>query len=142
MTNSQDPGGAYGRVMTRSEVASWLAVSVPTLMARVRAGDIPASRIGGEWRFWRPTLESHLFSQEAPVEANGREANRREADVITTGQLGEILQLSAESIRARIEDGSIPASKIGNHYRIYWPTIRARLEAGEDFGPKDRPSAM
>ena len=66
------------------------------------------------------------------------EANRRDADVITTAQLGEILQLSAESIRARIDDGSIPASKIGKHYRIYWPTIRARLEAGEDFAPGDR----
>ena len=72
------------------------------------------------------------------MEATGGEPNRREPDVITTAQLGEILQLSAESIRARIEDGSIPASKIGNHYRIYWPTIRARLEAGEDFVPQAR----
>ena len=134
MTNPQDPDDTPdGRVMTRSEVASWLAMSVPTLMARVRAGDVPASRIGGEWRFWRPTLESRLFSQEATVEAH------READVITTAQLGELLQLSAESIRARIEDGSIPASKIGNHYRIFWPTIRARLAAGEDFVPRSRP---
>jgi len=134
MTDLQDPDATpEARVMTRSEVASWLATSVPTLMARVQAGDIPASRIGGEWRFWRPLLKSRLFSQEAPVQAD-----RHEPDVITTAQLGEILQLGAESIRARIEDGSIPASKIGNQYRIYWPTIRARLESGEDFAPQDR----
>lgn len=134
MTDTQHPAATPdARVMTRSEVASWLAMSVPTLMARVRAGGVPASRIGGEWRFWRPALESRLFSQEAPVQAN-----RHEPDVITTAQLGELLQLSAESIRARIEDGSIPASKIGNNYRIYWPIIRARLEAGEDFVPQER----
>lgn len=136
MTDPHDPPVARDeRIMTRTEVASWLALSLPTLMARVRDGDIPASRIGAEWRFWRPTLRSRLFPQEAPAEPD-----RHEAEILTTAQLAELLQLTGETVRARIEDGSIPASRIGNHWRIYWPAIRARLEAGENFTPRGEPT--
>lgn len=114
-------------------MASWLVLSVPTLMARVRAGDIPASRIGAEWRFWRPTLQAHLFAQLADAAAY-----RDEADIITTAQLAHRLQLTGETVRARIEDGSIPATKIGNQFRIFWPVIRARLAAGENFTPAEK----
>lgn len=133
MTDPHDPPVAPDeQVMTRTEVASWLALSIPTLMARVREGEIPASRIGAEWRFWRPALRSRLFPQEAPTEPR-----RHEAEVLTTAQLAELLQLTGETVRARIEDGSIPASRIGNQWRIYWPAIRARLEAGENFTPRE-----
>lgn len=132
MTNPSDPPVTDDRVMTRNEVASWLAISLPTLMARVEAGDVPASRIGKEWRFWRPALAHRLFALEAPVEST-----RHDAEIITTTQLAERLQLTSETVRARIDDGSIPASKIGNTYRIYWPAIRAKLESGEDFTPRE-----
>ena len=133
MTDPPDPPAARDeRVMTRTEVASWLALSIPTLMTRIREGEIPATRIGGEWRFWRPALRARLFPAEAPPEPD-----RNEPEVLTTAQLAELLRLTGETIRARIEDGSIPASRIGNQWRIYWPAIRARLEAGENFTPRD-----
>ena len=136
MTDPHDPPVAPDeRVMTRTEVASWLSLSFPTLMARISDGEIPASRIGGEWRFWRPTLRSRLFPAEAPPEPE-----RDEPEVLTTAQLAQLLQLTGETVRARIEDGSIPASRIGNHWRIYWPAIRARLEAGENFTPRGNPT--
>lgn len=135
MTDPHDPPVAPDeRVMTRTEVASWLSLSLPTLMARISDGEIPASRIGGEWRFWRPTLRSRLFPQAPP------EPERHEPEVLTTAQLAQLLQLTGETVRARIEDGSIPASRIGNHWRIYWPAIRARLEAGENFTPREPPT--
>lgn len=136
MTDPHDPPVAPDeRIMTRTEVASWLALSIPTLMARVRDGEVPGSRIGAEWRFWRPALRARLFPHEAPAEPH-----RIEAEVVTTAQLAELLQLTGETVRARIEDGSIPASKIGNQWRIYWPAIRARLEAGENFTPREEPT--
>ena len=136
MTDPHDPPAARDeRIMTRTEVASWLALSIPTLMARVREGKIPASRIGAEWRFWKPAVRSRLFPQEAPMEPH-----RADLEVLTTAQLAEILQFTGETVRARIEDGSIPASKTGNQWRVYWPAIRARLEAGENFTPRDEPA--
>ena len=137
MTEPQDPGSPHDvRIMTTSEVAAWLSLSVPTLMSRVRAGEIPASRIGAEWRFWRPTLEVRLFAQ-GPAAESGDD----QAEVLTTAQLADRLRLTGETVRARIEDGSIPASRIGNQFRIFWPTIRGRLEAGEDFTPAQRTSS-
>lgn len=127
----EPPGPTDDRIMTRNEVASWLTFSLPTLAARVRDGDISASRIGGEWRFWRPTLLTHLFPHQAPPEPH-----RPEAEIITTAELAQILRLTGETARARIEDGSIPATKTGNQWRIHWPTIRARLEAGDNFPPR------
>ena len=135
MTDPSDsPSAADDRIMTRNEVAAWLALSLPTLMAHVRDGKIPATQIGAEWRFWRPALRTRLFPQHAPPEPD-----RHEAEVITTAQLAKLLRLTGETVRARIDDGSIPASKIGNHWRIYWPTIRTRLETGGNFTPQEDP---
>lgn len=137
MTDPSDsPDAADDRVMTRNEVAAWLTLSLPTLMAHIRDGVIPASQIGGEWRFWRPALLTRLFPQQAPPAPDRHE---HDVEVITTAQLGKLLRLTGETVRARIDDGSIPASKIGNHWRIYWPTIRARLQAGENFTPQGDP---
>lgn len=134
MTDPLDPATpADDRIMTRTEVASWLALSLPTLMTLVRKGEIPASRIGGEWRFWRPTLRSHLFPRDAPPEPQ-----RHEPEIITIAELAHTLQLTGETVRARIEDGSIPATRIGNRWRIHWPTIHARLEAGDNFTAGDK----
>lgn len=133
MTDPLDPPTAADqRIMTRTEAASWLGVSLPTLMALVRNGEIPASRIGAEWRFWLPSLRLRLFPHQAPPEPH-----RHEAEVITTAQLAQTLRLTGETVRARIEDGSIPAIRTGNQWRLHWPTIRARLEAGDNFAPRN-----
>lgn len=124
------PTTADDRIITRTEAASWLGVSLPTLMALIRNGEIPASRIGGEWRFWLPSLRTRLFPHHAPPEPQ-----RQEPEIITTAQLAHTLQLTSETVRARIEDGSIPATRLGNQLRIHWATIRARLEAGDNFTP-------
>lgn len=127
MTDDTTTDPVAGHVMTTSEVMTWLGLSRPALVAQIQAGDVPASRIGGEYRFWRPTLLRQFFGQEQAVEP-GR-------DVITPDDLAERLRLSAQTVRSRIADGSIPASKFGNQWRIWWPTILGRLEKGEDFPP-------
>lgn len=132
MSNPTDPGREDERIMTTNEVASWLSVSVAHLNRQAQAGVIPSSRIGGERRFWRPLLLVKLFPQEPVMGLDD------EPDVLTPDELAAALRVTPQTVSRRIQDGSIPASKIGSIYRIYWPTIRARLEAGEDFLPTDQ----
>lgn len=137
MTDHTDPSRHDDRIMTPREVASWLAIPLTNLSLRSKTGDVPSSRIGtGERRYWRPLLRAKLFSQGQAA----MEPSPDEPEVITLEELALRLRLSAQTLGRRIEDGSIPASKIGNQYRIYWPSIRARLEAGHDFPATKRPT--
>lgn len=120
------------RILMTSEVAAWLSLTEPTITQHIHNGLIPASRLGSEWRFWRPSLLARLFPEAEPVSVDEDEEG---PDIITIEQLAERLQLSVPTIRLRIDDGSLPASRIGKTWRIYWPTIKDRLVRGENFDP-------
>jgi|NGEPerStandDraft_6_1074524.scaffolds.fasta_scaffold88955_2 excisionase family DNA binding protein len=123
-------GGPDPRIMTTSEVAKWLYLTEPTITQHIQRGLIPASRLGSEWRFWRPLLISRLFPEAEQVSSD-----ESDPDIITIEELADRLRLSVPTVRMRIEDQSIPASRIGKIWRIYWPTIRDRLAEGKDFAP-------
>lgn len=53
-------------ILTLEEAAALLRVSAEALKADAERGDVPARRIGGEWRFARPTLWNWLASPPAP----------------------------------------------------------------------------
>ena len=60
---TREHGGAY---LTVAEVAAELACSEPTVRRRIRAGDIPAVRLGGPGsgvRIPRAGLEAWLWSE-------------------------------------------------------------------------------
>ena len=129
MTADDDSNSADLRIMNTNEVAEWLGTATATLLTQVRNGAIPASRIGAEWRFWRPLLTRVLFAEQAdPVDSS-----LDQPEVLTTAQLAQKLQIGVATIRRRASDGTIPATKIGNDFRFYWPAIKRRLENGEDF---------
>ena len=124
MSNPVGPGPHQThRVLTANEVATWLGLSEPTVIQHV-----PNSRIGNEYRFWRASVCA-LFPEVEPVDDDD------DAGVITIEELAARLRLSTPTVRARIEDKSIPATRIGKAFRIYWPTIRDRLAQGKDFAP-------
>lgn len=120
---SDDP-----RIMSTHEVAQWLSTTASTLLAQVHAGTIPSSRIGAEFRYWRPLLTRTLFGESEPPMPE-----YDVPEVLTAAQLAQKLQIGVATIRRRATDGSIPATRIGNDFRFYWPAIRRRLENGESF---------
>ena len=75
-------------------------------------------------------LISRLFPEAEQVSSD-----ESDPDIITIEELADRLRLSVPTVRMRIEDQSIPASRIGKIWRIYWPTIRDRLAEGKDFAP-------
>lgn len=64
---SEDLGGytvgatdPFPRVMTVEEVAAYLQISLRSVYNLAAAGEIPAVKIAGQWRFYRPELERWL----------------------------------------------------------------------------------
>ena len=49
-------------VMTVSDVAEFLHIPVSTVYELTRRGELPARRVGRNWRFLRPRLEEFLWS--------------------------------------------------------------------------------
>ncbi|PIQ83043.1 MAG: hypothetical protein COV76_00415 [Candidatus Omnitrophica bacterium CG11_big_fil_rev_8_21_14_0_20_64_10] len=55
--NSED------RLMTIKEVAEYLAIHEMTLYALIHESDIPAMKLGGQWRFKKSMLDEWLSNE-------------------------------------------------------------------------------
>ena len=53
-------------LLTASEVAKYLRVKTETVYKLIRNGDLPAARIGGQWRFREIELERWVEARMAP----------------------------------------------------------------------------
>jgi excisionase family DNA binding protein len=65
------PGSQSGNtpqfgILTLTEAAEYLRISEPKLAELATDGDVPARRIGGEWRFLRKALDDWLRSGIRP----------------------------------------------------------------------------
>ena len=48
------------RMMTIKEVAEYLSVHEKTIYRLVKSGELPALRVGGQWRFEKKVLDSWI----------------------------------------------------------------------------------
>ena len=72
MTSSKGPGALGGALLTVAEVAGVLRVSSMTVYRLIKAGEIPALRIGKNYRIRERDLETYLAAGSvAADEANG-----------------------------------------------------------------------
>ncbi|MBU0606407.1 MAG: helix-turn-helix domain-containing protein [Armatimonadetes bacterium] len=85
-------------VMTTEQAAEFLQTSRDTILRKARRGELPAAKLGREWRFNRTELNAWLAdggdSEEAAFnEAFDREYARRKADPANqrTRPLDEVL---------------------------------------------------
>lgn len=56
-------------ILTADEVATWLKLSKRSIVDLARRGELPARKVGKEWRFSRSALEQFLVEQEKPGES-------------------------------------------------------------------------
>lgn len=54
---------ASSQLLTTDEVLAYLKVTPRTIYRLIRAGEIPALRVGRQWRFRRSDLDAWLDSQ-------------------------------------------------------------------------------
>ncbi len=50
-------------IMTTQEVADYLRLTEATVYKLAQAGELPAVKLGGSWRFYRKLLDDWLRSQ-------------------------------------------------------------------------------
>ena len=60
------------KIMTVCEVATYLSMHKITIYKLIKAGIIPAFKIGGQWRFKKSTIDNWI--------ARGMNKNRSEAE--------------------------------------------------------------
>lgn len=60
------------QLLTTSQTAELLQRTVPWVQAAAKTGDIPASRIGGRWRFDPDELDRWLLSLRPVPRTDGR----------------------------------------------------------------------
>lgn len=47
-------------IMTVDQVAAWLQIGARSVYNMAAAHEIPAAKVGGQWRFYRPVIERWL----------------------------------------------------------------------------------
>lgn len=52
------------RIMTINELAKYLRLHTSTVYRMVRLGEIPASKIGNQWRFRKDVIDAWIANQE------------------------------------------------------------------------------
>jgi excisionase family DNA binding protein len=61
-----DPSGTQ-QLLTTSDVLDYLRINVRTLYRLIGAGELPAIRIGRQWRIQRRDLDAWLDQHRAPA---------------------------------------------------------------------------
>lgn len=80
----------YPEIMNVEEVADFFRVSNQTIYNMLRAGKLPAVKVGREWRFPRDKIKAMVFEQEqdnSPVvhtaRDNGKGLSKKDASIIS-----------------------------------------------------------
>jgi excisionase family DNA binding protein len=62
---TDNPGSQLETFLTTEEVLSYLNVTPRTIYRLIRSGELPALRIGRQWRFRRDDLDAWLERQRS-----------------------------------------------------------------------------
>jgi excisionase family DNA binding protein len=80
----------YPEIMNVEEVADFFRVSNQTIYNMLRAGKLPAVKVGREWRFPRDKIKAMVFEQgqeeqrvEPAARDNGDGLSKKDADMIS-----------------------------------------------------------
>lgn len=112
-----------------------IGVSQPTVRRWASGGQIPGTRIGGQWRFWQPSvLHRVLGPAAAQQEAVALPDGFVEPRVLDVVSLGAVLGIHERTIGLLVRGGQLPARKTGGRWLAYWPTIRDHIAAGHPLG--------
>ena len=113
-------------------VAAMIGRSSPTVRRWATDGEIPGTRIGGQWRFWRSSLITSVLGPDAAEgEAVAMPEGFVEPRVVDVAQLADLLGIHERTLALLVRNGEVPARKTGGRWMAYWPPIRERIIAGQ-----------
>lgn len=124
-------------VLDIPQAAALLSLSKSTTYRAVRSGEIPAWRLGSQWRLWRPAVLRAVGGEDAEDEHPLIPVD--EPQVLDRAELARLLDIAPQTCLTLIRQGVIPSRRVGGSYRIYWPSVRQKMIDGAGVeGAADR----
>lgn len=80
------------------------------------------------WYDWAPSIIT------APSRPPMRKGTCMDPDVLAPACLAERLGLTEDATVSLLANGTLPARKLGTHWRAYWPAVLAAFETDTDPG--------
>lgn len=108
--------------------AQLLALSKSSTYRLVRSGEVPAWRLGQQWRLWRPAVLRVVAGDEAEAQHPMHPAN--DPELIDSKTLGELLDIAPQTCQMLLREGKIPSRRVGASIRIWWPSVRQLMIDG------------
>lgn len=115
--------------MTLEQAAELLQLHPRTVVAKARTGQLPGAKLGGSWRFWKPSLEAVLTGAPTVAPTGG------DPEWVNTTQAAELLGTTRQTILNLVSRGQLPAGKVAGQWRVHWWRVRDAIAAGQDVMP-------
>lgn len=120
-------------VLDIEATASLLSLSKTSTYRVVRSGEIPAWRVGKQWRLWRPAVLLAVGGPE--VERDHPMYPKGDPELIDRFALAELIDLAPATCLLLLRNGTIPSRRVGASTRIWWPNVRQLMIDGAQSDP-------
>jgi excisionase family DNA binding protein len=97
-----------GQILTLSQVADYLQVPKSTIYRLVLRNQLPAFKVGREWRFDSDSLDSWRRNQRLP----------NVSKILTLSQVADYLKVHKNTIYRLVTRNRLPAFKVGHDWRF------------------------
>jgi excisionase family DNA binding protein len=97
-----------GQILTLNQVADYLKVPKSTIYRLVTSNQLPAFKVGREWRFDSDSLERWRQDQRPPVVKK----------ILTLSQVADYLKVHKNTIYRLVMRRQLPAFKVGHDWRF------------------------
>lgn len=108
--------------------AQVLSLSKSSTYRVVRSGEIPAWRLGQQWRLWRPAVLRALAGPEVEEQHPLHPAG--DPELIDPATLADLLDIAPQTCLLLLREGAIPSRRVGASIRIWWPSVRQLMIDG------------
>jgi excisionase family DNA binding protein len=102
-----------GRILTLNQVADYLKVHRSTVYRLVTRKELPAFRVGHEWRFDSDVLSSWLRGREPPMSDT----------ILTLNEVANYLKVHKNTIYRLATRKELPAFKVGHYWRFDYDSL-------------------
>ena len=88
-------------LLTTEDVSGWLQVDVVTVRRLITKGELPAYRVGGEYRFKKQEIEEYLERQRVPVRGESGSPFRKMKTLVEKGFIHSPVQDAFQRFTSR-----------------------------------------
>jgi len=121
----------HPHVLDVERAALLLKVGAVVIRRWAQSGEVPGTRIGGQWRFWAPALLTRVLGPEVAKDAiPPLPGDHVEPGIVDSRELAKLLGVTDRTMALLMREGQVPGERVGGTWRTYWPSIRSRLAEG------------